>query len=103
MNVLEEYFASVPPVPLTPADLAIPVKHDLPLRKGALVVVLTDEGAVRRGRRRWHPGRSVGHVLSKHVLHTRGWNVRVNGYTVILFTDELALADDIHLPKEIAA
>lgn len=71
------------------------MKVDLPLEPGTAVVVLTDEGAVRRGRRRWHPGRSVGYILSKHRLHTRCWNVRVNGYTVLLFTDELALADDV--------
>lgn len=61
--------------------------------EGTPVIVLTDEGAVKRGRRRWHPGRSIGYVLSKHRLHDRAWNVRVNGYTVILFTDELELAE----------
>lgn len=70
-----------------------PPKLDLPLFEGTPVIVLTDEGAVRRGRRHWHPGRSVGYVLSKHRMHDRAWNVCVNGYTIIVFTDELALAD----------
>lgn len=82
----------VPTVPLDVDDLDVPEKHDLPLRPGILVVVLTPEGAVRRGRRRWKPGVSVGKVLSKHRLHDRAWNVRVNDLNVILFTDELRLA-----------
>jgi hypothetical protein len=74
------------------ADMAdAPPKVDLHLAAGMDVIVLTNDGAVKRGRRRWHPGRSVGEVLSKHRLHERAWNVRVNGFTVILFEDELAL------------
>lgn len=90
---LFDYYQTVPPVPLTEDDLAAPVKVDLPLRRGTNVIVMTAEGAVRRGRRRWHPGRTIGRVMRPHVLHDRCWHVRVNGITVILFTDELALAD----------
>jgi hypothetical protein len=73
-------------------DLAFPVKIDLGLVPGDRVVVLAgnDDGAVKRGRRRWHPGRTVGVVIKKHVLHTRGWWVAVDDLEVILFEDELA-------------
>lgn len=66
-------------------------KVPLGLEPGMEVLVLTDEGALRRGRRRWHPGRSVGVVERQHRLHTRGWHVLVNSHSVILFEDELAL------------
>lgn len=52
------------------------------------VLVLTGEGSVKRGRRLWHPGKTIGTILSRHTLHERAWNVRINGMTVILFRDE---------------
>ena len=80
------------PYVLTTDDLVAPVKVDLPLAPGVAVVVTTEEGAVRRGRRRWRPFKDVGVVSRKHRLHERCWHVRINGYPVVLFTDELALA-----------
>lgn len=58
---------------------------------GQSVKVLTDEGALRRGRRRWHPG-AIGVIASNQRParnHDRGWMVTVNGFTVLLFDDEL--------------
>lgn len=69
-----------------------PPKRWLPLARGVEVIVLTAEGAVKRGRRRWHPGRTVGSIFAKHSLHDRCWKVRVNGMTVLLFEDEMDLA-----------
>lgn len=70
-------------------------KVDLPLRQGTYVVVLTDEGAVRRGRRRWKPGITVGVVERRHRLYDRCWHVRLpTGQAVVLFTDELRLAKE---------
>lgn len=84
------------PEPLTDADLVAPEKVDLHLVVGQQVVVLLGDelGAVRRGRRRWHPGQSVGQVVRKHPIHTRGWFVLVNGFTIIAFEDELALVNE---------
>lgn len=61
---------------------------DFRAKPGDPVVVLTDEGALRRGRRRWHPGQ-VGHVLHKSKKHDLGWVVSINGFEVLLFSDEL--------------
>jgi hypothetical protein len=77
---------------IDPLEDLPPPKVDLPLWPGVAVIVLTDEGAVKRGRRCWKPGVSVGTVLSKHRLHERAWNVQVNGHTIVVFTDELELA-----------
>lgn len=78
---------------MQPEDYDVPEKLDLPLERGVRVVVLTDEGAVRRGRRRWRPGVTIGVVLKKHTLHDRCWHVRIPfGMTVLLFTDEMEIA-----------
>lgn len=76
-----------------------PETPTLQLVVGQAVKVLTDEGALRRGRRRWHPG-AIGTVLAKSKRHDLAWTVLVNGFTVLLFSDEM---DYVAQEKEIAA
>lgn len=71
-----------------------PDRVPLALHTGDLVIILTDEGALRRGRRRWHPG-AHGIVVRRSKKHDRGWHVLVNGlHEVLLFSDEMELAPE---------
>ena len=78
---------------LLPVEWSDPDRPAKLFEAGDLVVVLTDEGCLRRGRRMWHPGRSTGTIVRKHKLHERCWHVRLhkdgNAFEVLLFDDEL--------------
>lgn len=105
------HLALVPDDPEPWLEWFDPDRPDKNFRPGDVVVVLTDEGALRRGRRMWTPGVTAGMILMAHRLHERCWHVLVekldktggiDDLEVLLFDDELAPIED-HMTEVLAA